>query len=259
MKEAVTPPISDSSVGNPWRHRGKRVDKEVGLIYFGYRYYDPEIGRWISPDPMGTIDGLNLYTFARNNPLKYVDDFGFNSKIAENCGCNLHDHPGWHNAPPDCVCICGRDGTSDGSAGSYRSKRGSDIKSALGGISHGVVDFVIGSLHDLQTTAVYMSSAELEMSLHERSQMIEAVELSQMHQMAAVGSYIMGMLAIDESDALYQSFRSTTTLGLEVGSLFVGGYGAVKGVIGFTKLARMPTQIATEDGKIVTVVYGRLN
>ena len=65
--------ISDSSAGNPWRYRGKRVDKEVGLMYFGYRYYDPEVGRWISPDPLGAIDGPNLYAYARNNPMKYVD------------------------------------------------------------------------------------------------------------------------------------------------------------------------------------------
>jgi len=134
--------ISDSCVGNPWRFKGKRIDKEVGLIYFGYRYYDPEIGRWISPDPMGTIAGLNMYAFVRNNPIKYVDYFGFNSQLDPNCGCTQHGHPGWHNAPSDCVCICGRGGRSEAPANSYRSKMGSDIKSVLGGIGHGVVDFL---------------------------------------------------------------------------------------------------------------------
>jgi hypothetical protein len=43
---------------------------------------------------------------------------------------------------------------------------------------------------------------------------------------------------------VYQSFRSKTSLGLEVGSFVAGGYGAIKGVIGFSKLARMPIQIA---------------
>ena len=178
--------VSDSSVGNPWRYRGKRVDKEVGLMYFGYRYYDPEVGRWISPDPAGTIDGPNLYTFVRNNPMKYVDYFGLSSALDENCGCTHHGHPGWHNAPEGCVCICGKNGSAYAS-GSYRSKIGSDITSAIGGISHGVVDFVIGSLHDLQTAVTYMGSGELEMTLHERVQMIEAVEQSQADQMAAVG------------------------------------------------------------------------
>lgn len=235
--------VTDSSVGNPWRFKGKRVDKEVGLIYFGYRYYDPEIGRWISPDPMGTIDGPNMYAFVRNNPVKYVDYFGFNSQLDPNCGCTQHGHPGWHNAPPGCVCICGRDGRSEAPANSYRSKMGSDITSVLGGIGHGVVDFLVGSLHDLQTATVYIGSAELEMSLHERINMIEAVEQSQMQQMAAVESRLVRMIAVDESNTLYQSFRSKATMGLEIGSLVAGGYGAVKGVIAFNRLAKIPTQL----------------
>jgi hypothetical protein len=47
--------------------------------------------------------------------------------------------------------------------------------------------------------------------------MIDAVERSQAYQMAAVEGWMMDMLSIDESDAVYQSFRSKTTMGLEVG------------------------------------------
>ncbi len=235
--------LSQSSIGNPWRYRGKRVDEEVGLIYFGYRYYDSEIGRWISPDPIGTIDGPNLYTFAHNNPMKYIDSFGLYSKLDENCGCTLHSHPGWFNAPINCVCICGRDESSEESASRDCTKKGGNIKSALGGISHGVVDFVIGSLHDLQTASVYIGSSEQEMSLQERMQIIETVELSQMQQSSCVKSHVLNLFSIDESDAVYQSFRSKTTMGLEIASLVAGGYGAVKGVVAFTKLAKMPVQI----------------
>lgn len=231
--------VCDSSVGNPWRFQGKRIDKEVGLIYFGYRYYDPEIGRWISPDPMGTIDGPNLYVYVRNNPMKYSDGFGLNAQLDDNCRCVLHDHPGWHHAPSDCVCICGRNGASIGSSDSYRSKRGSDIKSALGGITHGIADFLLASAHDLQIGTAYLGSRELEMSLHEKMQMIQAIEESQRQQIRGLDI----MVTIDELDAVYQSFRAKTTLGLEVGSLIAGGYGAVKGVIGFSKLARMPVKM----------------
>ena len=123
--------VSVSAVGNSWRYRGKRVDKELGLIYFGYRYYDPEVGRWISPDPAGSIDGPNLYAFVRNNPIKYVDYFGLNATSNEICGCVMHDHPGWDNAPFGCVCICGKDGVSGSAQGSCRSKIGSDIQKNL--------------------------------------------------------------------------------------------------------------------------------
>jgi hypothetical protein len=84
-----------------------------------------------------------------------------------------------------CVCICGKNGSAYAS-GSYRSKIGSDIKSAICGVSHGVVDFVVGSIHDLQSTATYLGATELEISLQERIQMIEAVEQSQVNQMSKI-------------------------------------------------------------------------
>jgi uncharacterized protein RhaS with RHS repeats len=46
----------------------------------GQRYYDPKTGRWSSSDPAGNIDRPNLYTFARNNPMTYVDYFGLSSE-----------------------------------------------------------------------------------------------------------------------------------------------------------------------------------
>jgi len=75
--------ISNSVVGNPWRYQGKRKDEETGLLYFGKRYYDPESGRWMSPDPAGEIDGPNLYVFVQNNPINYTDYFGLATEINE--------------------------------------------------------------------------------------------------------------------------------------------------------------------------------
>ena len=66
----------DSIVNNPWRYSSKRKDKETSLIYFGRRYYDPEIGRWITPDPEGFTQGLNLYSYLLNDPLLKVDLYG---------------------------------------------------------------------------------------------------------------------------------------------------------------------------------------
>lgn len=66
----------DGSTPNPWRYSSKRKDPETGLIYFGRRYYAPDIGRWITPDPKGFGDGPNLYAYVHNNPLIYVDLFG---------------------------------------------------------------------------------------------------------------------------------------------------------------------------------------
>ena len=68
--------FSNTSLDNPWRYSSKRFDPETGFLYFGHRYYDPEIGRWTTPDPAGFADGPNLYAYAHNHPLAYIDPDG---------------------------------------------------------------------------------------------------------------------------------------------------------------------------------------
>ncbi|WP_339057081.1 RHS repeat-associated core domain-containing protein [Candidatus Regiella endosymbiont of Tuberolachnus salignus] len=63
------------------RYSGKERDTS-GLYYHGRRYYAPWLGRWINPDPAGTIDGLNLYRMASNNPIRYRDPSGLNTNNA---------------------------------------------------------------------------------------------------------------------------------------------------------------------------------
>ncbi|MFJ2480950.1 RHS repeat-associated core domain-containing protein [Pseudomonas sp. NPDC087598] len=57
------------------RYSGKEMDVS-GLYYYGARYYAPWLQRWISADPAGDVDGLNLYGFVGNNPLGYFDAQG---------------------------------------------------------------------------------------------------------------------------------------------------------------------------------------
>ncbi len=61
---------------NPWRYAAKRFDPELNLIYFGKRYYDPELARWLTTDPVGFVDSLNLYQYVLNNPFRYYDPDG---------------------------------------------------------------------------------------------------------------------------------------------------------------------------------------
>ena len=67
----------------PWGFAGKRKDEESGLIYFGQRYYDRELGRWLTPDPSGFSDGPNLYAYVLNNPCRFFDAFGLSSDCFE--------------------------------------------------------------------------------------------------------------------------------------------------------------------------------
>ena len=52
------------------------MDAETGYSYYGYRYYNPETGRWINRDPIGEQGGLNLYGFVANDPMNLIDPFG---------------------------------------------------------------------------------------------------------------------------------------------------------------------------------------
>lgn len=57
------------------RYSGKERDA-TGLYYYGYRYYSPWLNRWINPDPVGDVEGLNLFRMVRNNPVRLRDSDG---------------------------------------------------------------------------------------------------------------------------------------------------------------------------------------
>ncbi|WP_233236779.1 RHS repeat-associated core domain-containing protein [Bordetella sp. LUAb4] len=57
------------------RYSGKERDA-TGLYYYGLRYYQPWIGRWINPDPAGPTATQNLYCMVSNNPVTMIDAYG---------------------------------------------------------------------------------------------------------------------------------------------------------------------------------------
>ena len=66
---------------NPFRYRGYYYDTETDLYFLKTRYYDPEIGRFISIDGISylnpnAINGLNLYAYCNNNPVMAIDPNG---------------------------------------------------------------------------------------------------------------------------------------------------------------------------------------
>ncbi len=61
---------------NPFRFSTKYQDPETGFLYYGYRYYNPTAGRWLSRDPIGEEGGLSLYHFTGNDPVNGVDILG---------------------------------------------------------------------------------------------------------------------------------------------------------------------------------------
>ncbi|MDT8436702.1 MAG: RHS repeat-associated core domain-containing protein [Gemmatimonadota bacterium] len=64
------------SVYNPLRFQAREWDEETGLYYVRARYYDPDTGRFLSPDPIGLEGGINPYVFAGNDPVHLRDPSG---------------------------------------------------------------------------------------------------------------------------------------------------------------------------------------
>jgi RHS repeat-associated protein len=62
--------------GNPYRFSSKEYHANAGLYYYGFRFYDPANQRWLSRDPIGERGGLNLYIFAGNSPVNFIDPYG---------------------------------------------------------------------------------------------------------------------------------------------------------------------------------------
>ncbi|MFH1777024.1 MAG: RHS repeat-associated core domain-containing protein [Candidatus Omnitrophota bacterium] len=64
------------SLTNEYQYKTKETSPNTGLVYFGARYFDPTIGRFITPDPLDMIDGPNMYLYCGNDPVNLLDEYG---------------------------------------------------------------------------------------------------------------------------------------------------------------------------------------
>lgn len=74
----------------PFLFSTKYRDAESLLYYYGFRYYEPVLGRWLSRDPIEESGGLNLHAFVLNNPFEGVDILGFGTY---RLGNKMDPHP----------------------------------------------------------------------------------------------------------------------------------------------------------------------
>ncbi|MPM29932.1 hypothetical protein SDC9_76474 [bioreactor metagenome] len=72
----LTVAVGTYAAANPFRFSSEHYDSETGLVYYNYRYYSPDLGRWLSRDPIAEQDGCNLYGMVDNVPLDLWDEHG---------------------------------------------------------------------------------------------------------------------------------------------------------------------------------------
>jgi RHS repeat-associated protein len=65
---------------NRYQFSSKEIHPASGLYYYGFRFYDPSLQRWINQDPIGEEGGISLYSFVNNDPVTRVDGVGFDDK-----------------------------------------------------------------------------------------------------------------------------------------------------------------------------------
>lgn len=75
-KQPLNQSVDDLRYAISIRLPGQNEDPITGLYDNGYRQYDSQTGRYLSPDPLGTPDGLNPYLYVNNNPLNSIDPLG---------------------------------------------------------------------------------------------------------------------------------------------------------------------------------------
>jgi RHS repeat-associated protein len=65
-----------AAVGNTYTYTGREWDADAGLYYYRARWYDPDVGRFMSEDPIGLKGGINLSIYVKNNPITASDPLG---------------------------------------------------------------------------------------------------------------------------------------------------------------------------------------
>ncbi len=76
----VLPNGDPATVTDPFGYKGQYgyyTDRETGLILCMHRFYDPELGRWLTRDPIEYNGGINLYGYCGNDPVNRIDPTGF--------------------------------------------------------------------------------------------------------------------------------------------------------------------------------------
>ncbi|MCU0127170.1 RHS domain-containing protein, partial [Pseudomonas vlassakiae] len=93
--------LAVSEVDQNLRFQGQYFDSETGLHYNTFRFYDAEVGRFLSQDPIGLAGGINIYSYAAN-PAQEIDPLGWcSTKLGNSMGARKGDGMANHHLIPE--------------------------------------------------------------------------------------------------------------------------------------------------------------
>ncbi|MES2122638.1 MAG: RHS repeat-associated core domain-containing protein [Chlamydiota bacterium] len=189
---------------NPWQFCSKRC--EENLVFFGLRFYDPSLGRWLTPDPSGFAEGPNLYLYALNNPTNRLDLFGLKSI----------DSYTWYTDPDAKIDIQIEK--------IYSSPTARDLIHCKGTIDGVRVDFIVACGHweKLKYTAEELNEGKINIYDH-------------IHELMPKEGSMVGLITAQNGiNTSFNEFRRSCK-GLmrenKEGSLFVGLYNRTEGFV----------------------------
>ena len=99
--------LKEGEFNSRYQFSTKEYDSITGLNYYGYRFYAPDMGRWISRDPAGERGGVDLYCFIDNELMNFVDSFGGKKTSgSSNSGDNATEHCAAKTTGPTTTVPC---------------------------------------------------------------------------------------------------------------------------------------------------------
>ncbi|MBU1379707.1 RHS repeat-associated core domain-containing protein, partial [Myxococcota bacterium] len=157
LRESTLEEKSETGFRDPYGFTGKELEVDLGIMYFGARWYNPQLGRWLSPDPLYLVSTAknaerqqNLYEYASNNPWTFVDPNGLD-ETADQYKKTVNDVRGKNN--PD---IAGSKDRLDGKNSESRLKELHDS------INHGKKFLGVGNVSFIISTAWSMAIGIIE-------------------------------------------------------------------------------------------------
>jgi len=253
-------------VNNPWRFSSKRTDSESGYVYFGRRYYDPVVGRWLTQDPLGVKAGPNLYAYVLNCPITSFDLYGLEAEqrgFLGQCLDTVRNFIGTvrdffsTNKISEIRNIVRSDETRDKlvkvASRIKENSRGAVVRTKA--IAHGTIDFGISTAHGIESLCHAVGTHDMDLDYRERLEMNINLNRSQWNREVIVASWIQEKLGVNPNDATYQKWRNRTHVGLEVASLVSGGYGLARGGVSIFKASRswtVASRLASKTSRKLT-------